>query len=606
MTSQRGRRWFVGIGVGSAGGMFKPLPQVLDDVERMADLLESIFSYERVTIPMDRSADELRTILNDWLLGAELGPRDSVVCYYSGHGYADLSGHYLCTRGFRTDAVAEGLRTSDLTSLVLGRDARPGKMLLILDCCYASRAAGGTLVSHVVARADCYLLAASADGPAYDGTFSRAFADVVKSARPPSSIDALAAALTARVAGKQSILQLGGGVGGGRFDFFERAPEAVQLAAVSAGPSPDTSSRSAPSKARLPQPDLVSVGQSQHAAAQRRPWLLGGAVLAVPIAALAFWGAAGRKHEPLLPRSARATPVAVQSTQHEPAPGARVVIPSATLRLGIDGQAARFLYDECRQNSALDCGKDFESSVFARSAVPPSLQSVRAFSIDEHEVSNRAFAQFLDGLSGARVEAWDSPGVLLRDANGRALAAAAPAGDHSVPYGIERNGQRLLAVSGRESRAANYLSWYAADAYCRAHGERLPTEQEWELAARGIEGRAYPWGNAEPDCHGVAFTSDSHDCPPHRTEPVDVASSALDRSPLGVRDLGGNVLEWTASRLEPSNRADRLHCAGAGCMIARGGSFIDQAIWLHSVLRSRFIVTDLMDNLGFRCAKDVP
>src|SRR5665213_346722 len=172
MTSQPGRRFFLGIGVENAGGMFKALPQVPIDVRRIGDVFEHVLSYERVTLLADPSADELRAALNRWVVKAALGPQDRVVFYYSGHGHVDVSSHYLCTRGFRAEAVAEGIRASDLAALVLARDAHPGKMLLILDCCYASRAAGRTLLSHALERADCYLLAASAEGPAYDGVFS--------------------------------------------------------------------------------------------------------------------------------------------------------------------------------------------------------------------------------------------------------------------------------------------------------------------------------------------------------------------------------------------------------------------------------------------------
>jgi formylglycine-generating enzyme required for sulfatase activity len=308
-----------------------------------------------------------------------------------------------------------------------------------------------------------------------------------------------------------------------------------------------------------------------------------------------------------VPGRAGSTMVTAPPTTSRPAASTdSVVIPAARVRLGLDEDAARALYAECRRSSAEDCGKDFDSSVFGRTVMPSSPQSVSPFALDAYEVSNAKFAQFLDSLQGRRSESWPAPGVLVRDANRYALAAAAAVPNEATAYGIERDGQRIVAVAGRESAAASHLSWYAADAYCRAHGQRLPSELEWELAARGTEGRPYPWGNTPPDCGGVAFVGAVSGCGARRSSPGSVVGSPLDRSPLGVFGLAGNVIEWTATRLEPSNDADRRYCGSVGCAIARGGSYVDRPVWLHSALRSRFKLSDLVDNVGFRCAKDLP
>ncbi|HEY5377265.1 MAG TPA: SUMF1/EgtB/PvdO family nonheme iron enzyme [Polyangiaceae bacterium] len=614
MTSQPGRRFFLGIGVENAGGMFKALPQVPIDVRRIGDVFEHVLSYERVTLLADPSADELRAALNRWVVKAALGPQDRVVFYYSGHGHVDVSSHYLCTRGFRAEAVAEGIRASDLAALVLARDAHPGKMLLILDCCYASRAAGRTLLSHALERADCYLLAASAEGPAYDGVFSQAFVDVLGSPSPPSSLDELAAALKAQVGNRQSIRHLG--VGGDRFDFLDKqAPGSLSSSAgaeAASAPAPHNGARAPILAAPTGMPKWASAGVSAPAL-QRR--VIGFATFIALIGALGLWRLTRHSDErsptPLAP-SLSAQPASlppsgsVQPPQTEQSPPDRIAIPGANVRFGIDGETARALYQECLRIPSEDCGSDFESSVFGRSAVASSPQSVRGFEIDTREASNQKFAGFLDSMTNLKPYPRDSGGVLLRDANGRALAVVAAEANEVSPYGIERAGQRIIAVPGRELRAANYLTWRAADSYCRAQGERLPTELEWELAARGSEERDYPWGNAVPDCRGMAFAGDVHGCPAQRTAPVNVASSPFDRSPLGVCDLGGNVLEWTASRFSSAFSADRQRCATTGCAIARGGSFLDRKVWLHSALRSRFNVVDVMDNLGFRCVKDLP
>ncbi|MEP7049353.1 MAG: SUMF1/EgtB/PvdO family nonheme iron enzyme [Pseudomonadota bacterium] len=610
MTPTLGRRFFLGIGVPEAGGMFSALPEVAADLERMRSVFVSRLGYEHVALPENPDAQELRAALNRWLVQTQLGPADRVVFYYSGHGYVAGGSHYLCTRGFRAEVFAEGLRTSDLAGLVLGRDARPGKLFLIVDCCFASRAAGRTLVAQALERNDCYLLAASAEGPAYDGLFSRAFATVVDAEGAPSSLDELAAALKSHVGHRQSLRHLG--VGEGRFDFLDGAsPGAVPLAssgrAVSAPAIPAAASPALSTAASAPLPARRAV--------KRR--VVGIALAAlIGLSGVAFWIARGPRAAAessappvtsavaLRAASAPSVPSALAA---EESSNASVVIPSAVLRLGVNHADAAALYEQCRSIPGEGCGSSFADSVFARSVSPDQERLVPAFAIDVHEVTNQSFAQFLDGLSRrVNCKEWHSSGVLVCDASGNALAAAATGQDPESPYGIELNAAHVAPLPGQALRAANYLTWRAADAYCRAHEQRLPSEWEWEVAARGLEGRRYPWGDTAPDCRGVAFAGEGGACPPARTAPANVGSSTLDRTPQNVRDLGGNVLEWTGSAFEPVTKGDRVRCAGEPCAIARGGSFLDHFVWLHAALRSRFKHNALEDNLGFRCAKDVP
>ncbi len=162
----------------------------------------------------------------------------------------------------------------------------------------------------------------------------------------------------------------------------------------------------------------------------------------------------------------------------------------------------------------------------------------------------------------------------------------------ACPDGALRCGKAATYGDGAKAgHPVNCVSWIEADRYCRALGKRLPTEGEWEWAARGqARGTVYPWGAAPPADRacwdGVGSTLGKGG----RNETCAVGAFAKGDSPDGFHDLGGNVREWTASRIG----RDR---------VVRGGSWGDSLPdFLAAGFRGMNKPDERFEITGFRCA----
>lgn len=285
------------------------------------------------------------------------------------------------------------------------------------------------------------------------------------------------------------------------------------------------------------------------------------------------------------PPTPTTAPTAVSQDRISDGDHTMILIPAGPFRMGASEDELEATYDLCRRIfvEGNECdNQDFETET------PAHTVTLDGYYIDQFEVTNAQYASFLNEADN-RVEG----GASWLEAN-------------DAQVRIVRQGGEWVALPDYADHPVTEVTWFGAKAYCEWRGGRLPTEAEWEKAARWNpetdDVRYYPWGDMSPNntlanyLRVVGGTAS-------------VGSFPAGASPSGLLDMAGNVFEWVSDWYDPDyyQAGDMSSPAGPSSgeqKVIRGGSWGDYPFLMHASNRGAVPPMVAFNFIGFRCVKD--
>ena len=242
----------------------------------------------------------------------------------------------------------------------------------------------------------------------------------------------------------------------------------------------------------------------------------------------------------------------------------------------------------------MGCDETNTTGSCSASQLPLHTVFLDAYRIDKYEITNGQFALFMN----------------LRDGD---FCSNEPCAAFDGPFDFENihivfdNGVYTVEP-GFEQVPVGYVAWHGADAFCRETGGWLPTEAEWEKAARGSEDtRAYPWGDSAPNCSIANYAHSVNDNGFCVGNPVPVGNYPAGASPYGAQDMAGNSREWVSDWYDGDYYETSPYANPQGPLTgmfksARGGYWGSSASGIRVSNRSSQFPTDQGHQFSFRCA----
>ena len=252
-----------------------------------------------------------------------------------------------------------------------------------------------------------------------------------------------------------------------------------------------------------------------------------------------------------------------------------ISIPAGTFLMGSTSETAEAAYEDARLRSSMLEWHTFEAES------PQHRVYLDAYEISRYEITNAQYRAFVE-----------------------ATARPTPRGHNSEETWADEtlNGDAQPVVG---------VTWFDAQAFAEWVGGSLPTEAQWERAARGAEARIYPWGDILPKARQHANFARRYN------RPMPVGQFPKGESPDGIADLAGNVWEWCLDEYSPTvyQRSSRdvpqnpMHLRFRDVLrarIIRGGAWDVGSVFLRSSLRFKFYPLDSTHTIGFRVIRPRP
>jgi sulfatase modifying factor 1 len=274
-----------------------------------------------------------------------------------------------------------------------------------------------------------------------------------------------------------------------------------------------------------------------------------------------------------------------------------IFVPGGTTQIGVEWEELRAIASR---------RPDGPRHMWGRTSTPTFVAEVKPFILDVHPVTVQQFQQFVEATGYAtQAERFGDAGV-LDEASGRWYLQQGATWKR--PRGPEH-------APAEANHPVTQVSWNDAEAYCQWAGKRLPTEIEWEHAARGASNRRShcPWpGPCDRATRVHRANTWQGPFPAHNTvedgyrytSPV----GAFGETELGLQDMSGNVWEWTASWYRPYSERDApFEPTSQSEKVQRGGSFLcNECGGFHVFSRAHATPETSLFQVGFRCATDTP